>query len=133
MYRNIHIYIYIIQVHLFMKKQKKRDVHLHLTACPRGLGRPALGPARLRGRRAERTPGAALRLPPRVHGTIMVTTWALKGLLYHDFGAYVYTIVVLGPFGFERTRFFTGPKDHRIMGSLVWYIVSGIEQMVYGI
>ena len=29
----------------------------------------------------------------------MVGTWALKGLLYHDFGAYVYTIVVLGPFG----------------------------------
>ena len=29
----------------------------------------------------------------------MVTTWALTGLLYHDFGAYVYTIVVLGPLG----------------------------------
>ena len=29
----------------------------------------------------------------------MVTTWALKGLLYHDFGAYLYTIVVLGAFG----------------------------------
>ena len=29
----------------------------------------------------------------------IVTTWVLKGLLYHDFGAYVYTIVVLGPLG----------------------------------
>ena len=30
----------------------------------------------------------------------MVTTWALNGLLYHDFGAHVYTIVVLGAFGY---------------------------------
>ena len=55
----------------------------------------------------------------------MVTTWALKGLLYHDFGAYVYTIVVLGAFGyngvilskdseFGGTR---GPKD------LLWYTI----------
>ena len=29
----------------------------------------------------------------------MVTTWELKGLLYHDFGAYVYATVVLGAFG----------------------------------
>ena len=29
----------------------------------------------------------------------MVDTWAVKGLLYHDFGAYVCTTVVLGPFG----------------------------------
>ena len=29
----------------------------------------------------------------------MVYTWASNGLLYHDFGAYVYTVVVLGPFG----------------------------------
>ena len=35
---------------------------------------------------------------PKGPCTIMVTNWALKGLLYHDFGAYVYTIVVLGPF-----------------------------------
>ena len=27
-----------------------------------------------------------------------VYTWALKGLLYDDFGAYVYAKVVLGPF-----------------------------------
>ena len=32
----------------------------------------------------------------------MVGTWALEGLLHHDFGAYVYTIVVLGPFGIDR-------------------------------
>ena len=36
---------------------------------------------------------------PKAPCTDMVTTWALKGLLYHDFGAYVYAIVVLGDFG----------------------------------
>ena len=36
---------------------------------------------------------------PKAPCTIFASTWALKGLLYHDFGAYVYTIVVLGPFG----------------------------------
>ena len=36
---------------------------------------------------------------PKAPCTDMVTTWALKGLLYHDFGAYVYTTVVLGAFG----------------------------------
>ena len=34
----------------------------------------------------------------------MVTTWALKGVLYHEFGTYVYTIVVLGPFGFAVSK-----------------------------
>ena len=27
--------------------------------------------------------------------------WAWNGLLYHDFGAHGYTIVVLGPFGVD--------------------------------
>ena len=36
---------------------------------------------------------------PKVPCTDMVATWASKGLLYHDFGAYAYTIVVLGAFG----------------------------------
>ena len=36
---------------------------------------------------------------PKAPCTDIVTTWALKGLLYHDFGAYVHTIVVLGAFG----------------------------------
>ena len=39
---------------------------------------------------------------PMAPCTDMVTTWALKGLLCHDFKAYVYTIVVLGPFGHDR-------------------------------
>ena len=34
----------------------------------------------------------------------MVTTWALEGLLYHEFGAYVYTIVVLGAFGLPSRK-----------------------------
>ena len=36
---------------------------------------------------------------PKASCTEMVTSWALKGLLCHDFVAYVYTIVVLGAFG----------------------------------
>ena len=32
-------------------------------------------------------------------GSNIVSTWASKGLLYHDFAAYVDTIAVLGPFG----------------------------------
>ena len=44
---------------------------------------------------------AKIRVPfPKAPCTDMVATWAFKGLLYHDFGAYVYTIVVLGAFGF---------------------------------
>ena len=31
----------------------------------------------------------------------MVYTWALKGLLYHDFGACVCTILVIGTFGIQ--------------------------------
>ena len=31
--------------------------------------------------------------------SFMVDTWALKGLPYHDFGAYVYTIKLHGAFG----------------------------------
>ena len=37
---------------------------------------------------------------PKAPCTDIVTTWALRGLLYHDFGAYVYTIVVLEAFGY---------------------------------
>ena len=33
----------------------------------------------------------------------MVYTWVLKGLLYHDFGAHLCTIVVLGRFGIVFT------------------------------
>ena len=40
---------------------------------------------------------------PKAPCTDMVTTWALKGLLYHDFGACVYTIVLLGAFGKEAS------------------------------
>ena len=40
----------------------------------------------------------------------MVGTWALKGLLYHDFGAYVCTIVVLGPFGFPKGSVYKDPS-----------------------
>ena len=29
----------------------------------------------------------------------MVETWAFKGLVYHDFGIYVYTIQLQGAFG----------------------------------
>ena len=36
---------------------------------------------------------------PKGPGRYMADTWALEGLIYHDFGAYVYTIVLLGPLG----------------------------------
>ena len=44
-------------------------------------------------------PVSATGIVPKAPCTEMVTTWALKGLLYHDFGAYAYTIVVVGAFG----------------------------------
>ena len=42
-----------------------------------------------------------LCLPPNPEGpcTYRATTWPLKGLPYHECGAYVYTMVVLGPAG----------------------------------
>ena len=43
--------------------------------------------------------GSVFWTVPKGPGTVMVTTWALKGLLSPDFGAYVYTKMVLGPFG----------------------------------
>ena len=42
----------------------------------------------------------------------MVTTWALHGLLCHDFEAYLYTIVVLGPFEYRGPK---GNVDIRIL------------------
>ena len=41
----------------------------------------------------------------------MVDTWALKGLPYYDFGAYVYTIKLHGAFGF-------GPQGKKIRPTL---------------
>ena len=61
---------------------------------------------------------------PKAPCTDMVTTWALKGLLYHGFGAYVYTIVVLGAFGFVE---FEVSGSHR----QIFVMVSGAGSVEY--
>ena len=44
--------------------------------------------------------GSRFRMIVILHGCrYMVYTLALRGLLSHDFGAYVRTVMVLGPFG----------------------------------
>ena len=45
---------------------------------------------------------------PKGPCTHMVYTWALKGLLYHDLGTHVGTIVVLGRFGTIPSRSISG-------------------------
>ena len=51
----------------------------------------------------------------------MAYTWALKGLPYYEFGAYVCTVVVLGPFGFKCCM------GSRPVG--VWFRWDGIESI----
>ena len=43
--------------------------------------------------------GSASSTYPKAPCSFIVNTWAVKGLPYHDFGGYVYTVKLHGAFG----------------------------------
>ena len=87
-----------------------------------------IGLCELRDRHSKRAPGPPSsqkrphvavpdRSSPKGPCRYMVYAWALKRLLYHDFGAHVGTIIVLGPFGFSvAVALPTAKKSPGILG-----------------